>query len=729
MKFKLFITLSFLVLIKPIAQEKILTLEDLVPGGRNYNNFRPENIRQLQWCGDNYIYTKGDSLISVSPDSETDSLIITLKDINAILFSKELPEIKKMPSVSVYNKKIPEISFLNNNYRIHLNIVDKKISNYYLIDEKSENHELDFAGKNIAFRIDNNVYILYPDGKTVQVTDEKDKGIVCGKSVHQNEFGINKGLFWSPEGNALAFYRMDESMVTDYPIVNIKERVAEEQPIKYPMAGMKSHEVTVGLYRLSDGKTIWLKTGLPKEKYLTNIAWSPDEKYVYIAELNRGQDTCSLVRYNAESGERDVVLFTETNGKYVEPQVPPLFLPGNDDCFIWQSQRDGFNHLYLYNLKGSKQEISVRQLTSGKWIVNEALGFDSKGENIFFTSTKNPGKNSSKEDNALELNVWKLNIKTGKPACLNSKAGYHYVSLNSTGTHIIDQMSSGDVPGSIDIISAKDGKILKNLLTARNPFAGYTFPKIETGVIKAADNKTDLHYRLITPPDMDQNKKYPVIIYVYGGPHAQLVTDSWLNGAGGWDLYMALKGYVIFTVDGRGSSNRGFEFESIIHRHLGEVERADQIKGVDYLKTLPFVDGNRIGVFGWSYGGFMTTNLMTSYPGIFKVGVAGGPVMDWNRYEIMYGERYMDHPDENPEGYKDSNLLLKAKNLKGRLLLIHGAVDPVVVWQHSLLFLDSAIKDRVYPDYFVYPESQHNVYGKDRVHLYEKITRYFDDFL
>ena len=251
----------------------------------------------------------------------------------------------------------------------------------------------------------------------------------------------------------------------------------------------------------------------------------------------------------------------------------------------------------------------------------------------------------------------------------------------------------------------------------------------EVGPIKAADGVTDLYYRLIKPADFDPNKKYPTIVYVYGGPHAQMVTGGWQNGARGWDIYMANKGYIMFSLDNRGSDNRGLEFENATFRHLGIEEGKDQVKGVEFLKSLPYVDGNRIGVHGWSFGGHMTTALLLRYPEIFKVGVAGGPVIDWGYYEIMYGERYIDTPQSNPEGYKECNLKNLAGNLKGHLLLIHDDHDDTCVPQHTLSFIKACVDARTYPDLFIYPTHKHNVKGRDRVHLHEKITRYFEEYL
>ena len=246
---------------------------------------------------------------------------------------------------------------------------------------------------------------------------------------------------------------------------------------------------------------------------------------------------------------------------------------------------------------------------------------------------------------------------------------------------------------------------------------------------KAADGKTDLYYRLIKPADFDPAKKYPAIVYVYGGPHAQMITNGWMNDARGWDIYMANKGYIMFSLDNRGSSNRGLEFENATFRQLGIEEGKDQVKGVEFLKSQPYVDGERIGVHGWSFGGHMTTALMLRYPEIFKVGVAGGPVIDWGYYEIMYGERYMDTPQANPEGYKQTNLKNLAGNLKGHLLIIHDDHDDTCVPQHTLSFMKACVDARTYPDLFIYPTHKHNVLGRDRVHLHEKITRYFEEYL
>lgn len=730
MKIKYTLALCASVLItsmSAMAQEKQFTLHDLIPGGKTYQKFVPANLRQLRWCGDTYLYAKGDSMISGVPEKK-ELVAFTRNQLNEALSAAGLPTVGSMPAFTVPYTDQPVLAFTAKGHRVHYNYAENKVTADYKLDNKGANYDFCPANNYLAFTEGNNVRLLSPDNQTQIVTRETNEGIVCGQAVHQREFGIYKGLFWSPKGSALAFYRMDESMVTDYPIVNIDARCAKVEPQKYPMAGMKSHEVTVGVYNLETGETVWLQTGTPKEKYLTNIAWSPDEKSIYIAELNRDQNEMNLVRYSALTGKKEAVLFTETNEHFVEPQHPVLFLPSDPDKFIWQSQKDGYNHLYLYDTSGKQ----LKQLTRGEWVVTNVIGFDAKGENLFISSTQPHPLSSYSYGTPMNVNGWRLNLKKGETFLLTPKAGMrsvHNLSVSTSGKYAIDSYEAPQTPRNIDLIRTKDGKEIKNLLTAKDPYKGYAMPEIESGMIKAADGTTDLHYRLLKPVGLDKSKKYPTIVYVYGGPHSQLVTGGWLYGARGWDIYMAQRGYVVYTIDNRGTSNRGAAFENVIHRNLGVNEMADQMKGVEHLKSLPYVDADRIGVHGWSYGGFMTTNLMLTYPDVFKVGVAGGPVIDWSNYEIMYGERYMDRPQDNPEGYKNANMKLKAGNLKGHLLQIHGDIDPVVVWQHSLSFLKACVDADTYPDYFVYPRHQHNVIGKDRPHLYEKITRYFDDYL
>lgn len=711
------------------AQEKkSYTLEDVIPGGNNYFNLVPKNIPGLQWWGDVCVRTDVENIVTINVRNGKETVLVTLDEVNEALLNgekpfqptQELKQLRTLMGASLPWEDQKVITFRQGNYMVWYDFGQKKISNLFRLNEKAAN--LDFCKENgyVAYTVGSNLCIAHEGEKDLQINPDEKKAdpmdIVYGQAVHRNEFGIYKGTFWSPKGNCLAFYRMDQSMVTAYPQVNTTTRIATLEPDKYPMAGMTSHKVTVGVYHIQSGKTVYLQAGDPTDRYFTNISWSPDEKSIYVIELNRDQNHSQLVRYNAETGAKEAMLFEETHPKYVEPQHPIVFLPWDSNQFIYWSQRDGFHHLYLYNKEGQL----IKQLTQGDWLVQDILGFNTARKEMIIAST---------EISPLQTNIFSLNVKTGKRTLLGQQDGTHSARLSASGTYLIDNFTSFNVPREISILPT-NGKTGVNLLTATDPMKEqYNLPEITLGTIKAADGKTDLYYRLIKPVNFDPNKKYPAIIYVYGGPHAQLIHNNRFYDARGWDLYMAQKGYVMLTVDSRGSDNRGLEFENCTFRQLGVEEMKDQVEGAKFLQSLPYVNADKIGVHGWSFGGFMTTNLMLTYPEIFKVGVAGGPVIDWQYYEVMYGERYMDTPQTNPEGYKNSNLKLKAGNLKGRLEVIIGGADPTCVPQHSYTFLRACIDAGTHPDFFVYPEDGHNMMGRDRVHLHEHITRYFEDHL
>lgn len=566
-----------------------------------------------------------------------------------------------------------------------------------------------------AFRRGDNLWVRYADGHDVQLSTDGSREIVYGGSVHRDEFGIYKGTFWAPDGQQLAFYRMDQSMVADYPQVNTFAREAELDPDKYPMAGMTSHQVQVGIYNLQTQQTIYLQTGDPTDRYFTNIAWAPDGRTLYLYELNRDQNHCTLDAYSAETGEKLRTLYTETSDKYVEPLHPITFLPWDSQKFIYWSWRDGFTHLYLMDVEGKE----LGQLTSGRWEVLSLVGFCPKTKSAILLT---------KEAHDLQQNIYSLNIKTRKRQLLDNGKGVHQASLSEDGLYVLDTWQEPTLPRAVAVTNTKTGKTLQ-LDQAADPWEGWYQPIFESGTIKAADGQTDLYWRMVKPMDFDAQKKYPTVVYVYGGPHAHNVDAGWHWASRSWETYMAQKGYIVFILDNRGSQHRGRDFEQVTFRHLGQEEMKDQMRGVDYLRSLPYVDADRLGVHGWSFGGYMTTSLMCTYPDVFKVGVAGGPVIDWKWYEVMYGERYMDTPEQNPEGYQQTSLLNKAANLKGKLQIIIGMNDPTVVPQHALMFLNACTEAGTQPDFFAYPGEGHNMAGHKSVHLHERITQYFEDYL
>ena len=678
---------------------------------------RRTSLRSLRWLGSDYVYVDSTRLVLGSPTAaHPEKTLLTQDEFLAIIGeATKGTGAKYFAPFSVVEGKLLSISFGKKHYLIDPQ-TKKQVAAFERVGRTEQAFELAPRAKHAVAVRDNNLFLLSPDGSSSQLTTDGSPTLVYGQSVHQNEFGISGGLFWSPDGSRLAFYRMDQSMVSAYPLVHTNVRKATEEKLYYPMAGMPSHHVTLGIYDVASGKTTYLKTGEPKEKYLTNISWAPDSKTIYIAELNREQSHMDLKAYDPATGNYIKTLFSEHNDKYIEPQWPMRFIPGRDREFVWQTRRDGYTHLYRYNIDGKL----LGQITRGAWEVTDFLGFADGGKTLVYTST---------QLSPIDRVVASVSLDGRKTRLLTPQAGWHSAQLSADGKHLLDTYESLKNPTENRLVAVASGKALATLYQSKDPEADFINPEITFGTIKAADGVTDLHYRLLKPTNFDPAKKYPTIVYVYNGPHAQLVQNRFHAGCLGWDLYMATKGFVVFTVDGRGSAHRGAAFEQVIHRHLGKNEMADQMKGVDFLKSLPYVDADRIGVAGWSYGGFMTTNLMLTHPEVFKVGVAGGAVTDWARYEIMYGERYMDSPQENPEGYKETNLSLRAANLKGRLLLIHGTIDPTVVWQHTQLFVDACVKAGTYPDYMIYPEHKHNVLGVDRVHLNYTMARYFMDHL
>ena len=726
MKFWFRLLVFTLIALNVSAQGKSLTLEDLLPGGKTYAQFTPQTEYriQCQWMGDDLILIDKTTLYLVNPGKPAEKKIILTKGELNRLFNKENLDLNQISFMSFpvkflklnVNKKnkgnsvLAMITFLDENRNVFFDFLSQTI--VFELPANKEWKNTDFCPKNMqtAFTKDNNLYIADANKQIISITEDSNRHIVYGQTVHRNEFGIRKGTFWSPHGNYLVFYRMDETNVGDYLLVDIFTCEAQLTNIKYPMAGTTSNEVTIGIYNIQSKSTVYLKTGGPKDRYFTNISWSQDEKFIYIAEINRKQNWVQWNVYDIKTGEKIGTILEELNDKCVEPQNPLLFLKKTPNRFILQSRKNGYNHLYLYDTTGKL----ISQLTSGNYEITDVLGLDEDEKNIFIITN---------ELNPIEFQVYKVNLLTSKKTQLTFEAGVHNPVLSLSGKYLLDRYSNMHTSLNIDLIATTNQSKPIRLQTAPNPYAEYFIPEFSLGMLNA-DGTADLYYRLVKSIDFNPAKKHPVVIYVYGGPHNQGVRNNWLGSTHGWEIYMAQKGYIIFSLD-----NRGFVFESAIHKQLGIIEMDDQTKGVESLRSLPYVDSEKIGVHGWSYGGFMTSNMMLRHPEAFKVGVAEGPVIDWKYYELMYGERYMGTPQDNPEGYEKTNMNLLAGKLQSRFLIIHGDRDLMVVWQNNLPFLKACINGRTYPDYFIYPGQGHNMSGADRIHLHEKITRYFEDFM
>ncbi len=689
------------------SQTKNFTIEDVV--FNSYYSLSPANLSQINFINNtDKIYFIEDNILYIYDiKKDIKQNIISLDNLNKLIENEKLSKVSKFPVIHFVNNN--SFNFQNNNSILSYDINTNSLKCLYNLPEDAENIEFSTDFSAASFTIANNVY-YYFNGKVSQISNDSNLNILYGHSVHRNEFGIEKGIFLSPDSKSVAFYRMDQTMVTNYPILDISSLPAKVNYVKYPMAGGISHEVTIGVFNSTLNKIIYLETGEPKDQYLTCVTWSPDNKYIFVAILNRNQNHMELCKFDAFTGKKIKTLFTEDDEKFVEPEHPLYFLPNSNDKFIWSSKRDGWNHLYLYDTEGNL----IKQLTKGNWEVTEIAGLDKDNSHLFYLST---------EKTPLERHIYKLNLSNLKKECLTDTPGTHEM-IYLGGDYFVDRLNSVDIPRKINLYNTK-GKFVKELLNAENPLKEYAISPQKIITIKE-EGKFDLFARIILPTNFDSTKKYPVIVYVYGGPHSQEVTNRWIFGRYDfWFQYMAQKGFIVFSIDNRGTSFRGNEFAQATFRQLGTAEVEDQMRGVNYLKSLPYVDKDRFGVFGWSYGGFMTTSLMLKTNNTFKVGACGGAVIDWKYYEIMYTERYMDTPSTNPDGYEKANLLNYVNNLKGKLLLVHGTSDETVVWQHTLLFAQKATSLNIPLDYYPYVHHQHGVRGKDALHLYNKISDYF----
>ena len=717
-----------LITMNAAAQLKQFSLEDLNFGGTNYHNMIPE-YRNITWWGDELVLRNAEECKLVNKANGKETTLFTEAQLNAWAKTNEDSKILNLGWAQFPYAGKSLVLIANKQERMLIDFKKKTVV-WRQASKGQEFADWNNASKAVAYVSNHNLYVMDAEGKTTQLSTDGSREIVYGQAVHRNEFASMKGTFWSPDGTKLAFNRMDQSMVADYPQVNTFEREATYEPDKYPMCGMTSHKVTIGVYDMKTGKTVYLKAGDPTDRYFTNLAWAPDGKKVYMFELNRDQNDCRLTAYDAETGEKTGELYREVDEKYVEPLNPIVFLPWDKSQFIMQSRQDGYNHLYLCTLgmHGSRmasntESLEVEQLTEGKWEVLSVLGFNSKTKSIIYKSN---------EASPIQQNVYSVSVANKKRTRIDEGGkGWHEGStISASGRYLLDNYQEPTVPRRIVAIDTQTGKS-HCILNAKDPWKekGYNIPEYSCGKLKAADGTTDLYWRMVKPVDFDPNKKYPTVVYVYGGPHAHNVDARWHYCSRSWETYMAQKGYLLFILDNRGSEHRGKDFEQATFRQLGQEEMKDQMKGVEYLKSLPYVDKDRMGVHGWSFGGFMTISLMTNYPDVFKVGVAGGPVIDWKWYEVMYGERYMDTPESNPEGYAKTSLLNKAKDLKGKLQIITGMNDPTVVPQNCLMFLNACSEAGTQPDFFAYPGEGHNMMGHKSVHLHERITQYFEDYL
>jgi dipeptidyl-peptidase-4 len=690
-----------------VAQHDTIDLHGVFQG-----KYMFERINGLSWqpSTDNYALIDDGSIKLVNAKNGKESIFLSEKNLG----ENGVTKLRSFQWVNANTIYIPR----DNTTLTY----DGKTVTVNKFENVSWDEVIDQSIKNKVFVIKNDKGVFVESAlngyKPILLCPDTGKNIVFGESVHRSEWGINEGQYISPKGNYIAFYRMDESMVEDYPLVNTTTPIATVENMKYPMAGRTSHQVKVGIFDVAKSvqadKPVYhyINTDLSDGEFLTNVTFSPDEKYLYISHLNREQNHSKLIRYDLQTGNKVKVLIEERDNRYVEPCDRMIFLKDNN--FLWISETDGWRHLYLYDFNGNL----IRKVVDGRFDIVDVEGLDAKEQYVYFTiaPTEKP----------VNQYVCKAALKDSKVTRIAATDGTHTPIFNDSKNYFIDYFTNVSTPRVISVVN-NQGKTMKELKNCKNPYADCALgtTKIFPILNKEGDS---LWCRLITPPNMDPTKKYPCLIYVYGGPHSQLVTNSFMSG-GVFLEYMAEQGYVVFTLDNRGTQNRGADFEKCIHRNLGVKEVEDQMCGVEYLKKLPYVDAERIGLDGWSYGGFMTLSLITEHPEAFRAASCGGPVVNWAWYEVMYGERYMDTPQENPDGYEHANIIPKIKNVKCPLLVMHGCQDHTVVWQHTLELMRQAVTDGIEIEYFPYTAHDHNVMGVERVHLWNKLLRFHNQNL
>jgi dipeptidyl-peptidase-4 len=570
-------------------------------------------------------------------------------------------------------------------------------------------------GTKIAFVRDNNLFMVdLSTGKEKQITtDGKINEIINGASdwVYEEEFGFSQAFFWSPDSKRIAYYRFDESNVKEYQLTYYGDLYPEQYKFKYPKAGEDNSKISIFVWNVDSGKPIRVDIGQEQDIYIPRVKWTEDPNVLAFYRLNRHQNKLELLLSDAASGTSHVI-YTEENKTYIEINDHWHFLKNNSG-FLLTSEKDGFRHIYLYSMEGKL----IRQLTSGKWEVADISGIDEANNKLYYVST---------EVSPLERNVYSIGLDGTNKTCLISKKGYNIPDFSNKCIYFINRWSDINTPPVITV-NKPDGSEIRTLqdnAKLKETLRDYGFSKAEFFTFLTSDG-IELNGWMMKPADFDPLKKYPVLFNIYGGPGSQTVLNLW-GMVSSWDQLLAQNGVILVSVDNRGTGGRGEEFEKCTYLELGKYETLDQIDAAKYLGTLAYVDKDRIGMWGWSFGGYMTLSCLTIGADYFKMGVAIAPVTNWKYYDNIYTERFMQTPKENSNGYESNSPINHAGELKGKLLLVHGMADDNVHTQNSIDFITALVAANKQFDMQFYPNSNHGIYaGKNTTfHLYTRMTEY-----
>lgn len=576
-------------------------------------------------------------------------------------------------------------------------------------------------GSKVAFVRDNNVFIkdLVKNSETAVTTDGLFNHIINGTTdwVYEEEFGFTQGIHWSADGSKLAYYRFDESHVKEFNMVIYGSLYPEDYRFKYPKAGEENSLVSIHIYDVASGKTVTVDTGSEKDQYIPRIKWTRNPGLLTVMRMNRHQNQLEILLVNATSGASDI-LYSENNLYYIDGNDDLTFLEDGKH-FIISSEKSGFKHLYLYDMQGRQ----VRALTSGQWDVQRFLGVDEGRRLVYYTSH---------EESPLTNNLYSVRIDGRRKTKLTTGNGMHSPSFSSGFRFFINQFSSANTPPVFSIHQA-DGKLIK-VLEDNNELAqkakDHGFVAREFFSFNTSEG-VSLNGWIMKPADFDPAKEYPVFMYTYGGPGSQTVVDRWDAANGVWYQMLTQMGFIVVSVDNRGTGARGEYFRKMTYLELGKNETIDQIEAAKYLGRLPYVDSKRISIFGWSYGGYLSSLCLAKGADYFAAAIAVAPVTNWRFYDTIYTERYMRTPQENPAGYDFNSPINHVESIKGAFLLVHGSADDNVHYQNTMEMAGALIDANVPFELAIYPNNNHGIAGSNaRLHLYEHMTRFLrDNFL
>lgn len=707
-----------------------ISLEDILLN----NTFHPESIKELRPMNDGIHYTLPENNSKIVKYSyETGQMVETLFDLSKV----ENARIKTFTDYEFSNDETKILlitgkqKIYRHSYKAEYYVWNSVTEDFFTLSEKGAQQLACFSpdGNYIAFVRENNIFIKnLKFGNESQITwDGKENEMINGSPdwVYEEEFGFTKAFWWSPDSKFLAFLKFDESVVSGYSLM----MYAGEKPglienklypgiktFKYPKAGGQNSIVTVKTYELYSRVTTDIDIGQNQNIYIPRLNWTPDAKDLIVMRMNRRQNELDILYANPYTGDSRPI-FTEKNEKYIDESFLDAFQYIDDERFVILSERDGWMHLYLYDRLGFLKS----QITGGEFDVTDFYGYD-KTKDIFYYQ--------SASESPLTKEVRFISGDGKKEGKLSSQTGTNKASFNKNFTYYVNYYSNSSTPEFITLHDTKKNQ-LKRVLQDNTVFIGklqnYTLPQKEFFTFTTSSG-VKLNGFMIKPSNFNSSEKYPVIIDQYSGPDSQNVTDSWKKIH--WNYYLAQEGFIVVTVDPRGTAARGEAFRKSTFKQLGKLESDDMIEAAKYLKSLPYIDGSNIGIFGWSYGGFVTCLSMCRGGGVFKAGIAVAPVTSWRFYDTVYTERYMGIPTDNPEGYDDSSPLNHAEKLKGRLLIIHGSADDNVHPQNTYEFTEKLVQAGVQFDMAIYTNRNHNITGGNTtMHLYTRMTNFFKEHL